>query len=117
MPTPVHDDLPIFVQWMAFLTWLLPTTEKFPHKVRFTLSHRIDNLALDIVEDLVTARYAHDKRASLRQANVRLEKLRVLLRLGHDLGHLSHTGYEHAMRRLLEIGNMLGGWRRQQEQR
>jgi hypothetical protein len=22
------DDLPIFVQWMDFLAWLLPTTEK-----------------------------------------------------------------------------------------
>jgi hypothetical protein len=111
------DDLPIFVQWIDFLAWLLPTTEKFPHKVRFTFANRIDNLALDIVEDLVEARYASDKRATLGRANLRLEKLRVLLRLCHELGHLSHTRYEHAVRALNEVGRMLGGWRRQQEER
>ena len=115
--TPPPDDLPIFVNWMEFLAWLLPTTEKFPHKVRFTFSNRIDNLALDIVEDLVQARYSREKRAALAQANVRLEKLRVLLRLCHTLGYLPHQRYEHAMRLLYEIGSMLGGWRKQQERR
>jgi hypothetical protein len=105
-PSP-PDDLP--VHWMAFLAWLLPTTEKFPHKVPFTFRNRIDNLALDIVEDLVEARYSREKRAALAHANVCLEKLRVLLRLCHTLGYLSHQRYEHAMRMLHEIGSMLGG--------
>ena len=51
------EDLPIFTAWMQFLDWLLPTTEKFPKRVRFTFADRIDTLALDIVEDLVEARY------------------------------------------------------------
>ena len=48
-----HEDLPVFVRWVEFVKWLLPTTEKFPRRVRFTFSNRIDNLALDVVEDLV----------------------------------------------------------------
>lgn len=117
MASQQSDDLPIFVQWTAFLAWLLPTTEKFPKKVRFTFTNRIDNLALDVVEDLVEARYARNKQAILRQANLRLEKLRILLRLCHDLHYLPHTSYAHAMRALTEVGNMLGGWRKQQEER
>ncbi len=112
MATPAPDDLPIFTHWLTFLTWLLLHTEKFPRKVRFTLSNRIDNLALDIVEDLVTARYTRDKQAVLRQANLRLEKLRILLRVSHDLGHLAPGSYEHAMRTLLDVGTMLGEDRR-----
>jgi four helix bundle protein len=115
MATPKLDDLPIFVKWTAFLAWLLPTTEKFPKKVRFTFTNRIDNLALDVVEDLVEARYRRDKRAILAQANLRLEKLRILLRLCHDLHYLPHTSYEHAMRAITEVGKMLGGWRKHQE--
>jgi hypothetical protein len=46
---------------MQFLEWLLPTTEKFPKRVRFTFSDRINNLALDIMEDLVEARYSRNK--------------------------------------------------------
>ena len=53
----------------------------------------------------------------LGRANLRLEKLRVLLRFCHELGHLSHTRYEYAVCALNEVGKMLGGWRRQQEER
>lgn len=69
------------------------------------------------MEDLVEARYTRDKRARLVHANLRLEKLRILLRLCHDLGYLPHASYEHAMRALNEVGKMLGGWRKQQDTR
>jgi hypothetical protein len=74
-----QEDLPIFTAWMQFLEWLLPATEKFPKRVRFTFADRINNLALDIAEDLVEARYTRDKQAILRRVNLRLEKLRILL--------------------------------------
>ena len=108
---PSRDgDLPVFVEWMDLLAWLLPTTAQFPKHVRFTFVNRIDNLALDVVEDLVEARYSRNKRPVLDRANLRLEKLRVLLRLCHGLGHLPHGRCEHAMRRVNEVGAMLGGW-------
>lgn len=116
MPTRKDDELPIFVKWQEFLAWLLPLTEKFPHKARFTFANRIDNLALDLVEDLVEARYSRQKRAILARANLRLEKLRMLLRLSHDLCYLSHTSYAYGTRQLYEIGSMLGGWRKQQDE-
>lgn len=116
MAVPTPDDLPIFVAWLDFVAWLLPTTARLPKSQRFTFSQRIDNLALDVVEDLVEARYTRHKQAILKRANLRLEKLRVLLRLCHQAGHLAPRHYEHAMRRLYEVGQMLGGWQRQQEE-
>ena len=115
MPKP--DEPVIFVHWTRFMEWLLPATEKFPKRVRFTFADRINNLALDIVEDLVEARYTRDKRLLLQRVNLRLEKLRILLRLCHRLRYLPHQGYEHASRSLNEVGRMLGGWIKQQEGR
>jgi hypothetical protein len=109
-----HDDLPVFVKWMEFLEWLLAATGKFPQKVRFSFGQRIEGIALDVVEDLVEARYTHDRRATLRRANLRLEKLRVLLRLSHKLRYLSHESYAHASKAVNETGRMLGGWMKQQ---
>jgi hypothetical protein len=109
------DELPIFSRWMQFLEWLLPATERFPKRVRFTFAERINNLALDIAEDLVEARYRKDKEPVLRRINLRLEKLRILLRLCHRLKYLSHQGYAHAARELHEVGRMLGGWVKQQQ--
>ncbi len=114
MPKP--EELPIFTRWVAFLEWLLPTTEKFPKRVRFTFADRINNLALDIVEDLTEARYSRDKRVHLNRINLRLEQLRILLRLCHRLKYLPHPAYQYAMRSLNEVGRMLGGWIKQQGQ-
>ena len=47
--------------------------------------------SLDVVEDLVETRYSRDRRAILARANLRLEKLRVLLRLCHALGYFPHA--------------------------
>lgn len=107
-------DPPLFVLWYDFLKWLIEKTDKFPRKVRFTLSSRIENLGLDIVESLVEARYSRDKADALRSIDLGMEKLRVLLRIAHDLGHLDHKGYEYAARQMAEAGKMVGGWRKHQ---
>lgn len=117
MKKPNDDELPIFVKWMEFLEWLLPTTAKFPRKVRHTFAERIENLGLDVAENLTEARYRSDKLALLHNINVKLEKLRVLLRLSHKLQYLPHNGYEHAARSINEVGRMLGGWIKEQEEK
>jgi len=121
MKSTEHEDLSVFVKWLEFLKWLLPATEKFPQRARFTFADRIDNLALDLVEDLIEAQYTSKhqngaKRAILKRANLRLEKLRVLLRISCEQRHLSHNAYEYAIRAINEVGCMLGGWLKQQEE-
>lgn len=86
------------------------TTEKFPKKVRFTLTNRIDNLALDFVEHLVEAQYTRDRKAPIRKANLILDKLRILLRIAHKLAFLPHKQYEYANRQIDDVGRMLGAW-------
>lgn len=103
---------PLFILWYDFLRWLLEKTEKFPRKVRFSLSNRIDNLALDIIEGIIEARYSREKQDVLRRIDLDMEKLRVLLRVCHDLKHLDHKGYEFASKKINEAGRMVGGWRK-----
>jgi len=104
---------PIFVLWYEFTKWLLNRTEKFPKHIRFTFSQRIENLALDITQDLTVARYASRKADLLRAINLKLDQLRILLRLSHDLEYLDHKGYEYASKQIDETGRMLGGWRKE----
>ena len=108
-----REDLPIFVKWMDFVKWLLQTTDGFPKTARFTFSDRLTNLALDIVEDLVEARYSRKKSAILRHANLSLEKMRVLMRICFETRLLSHKAYAYASKSINETGRMLGGWMKQ----
>ncbi len=105
---------PLFILWYDFLKWLLEKTEKFPRKIRFSLSNRIDNLVLDILEGIVEARYSGNKKDILRRVDLSMERLRVLLRICHDLKHLDHKGFEFASKKINEAGKMVGGWRKQQ---
>lgn len=110
-------DPPLFVLWYDFAKWLLNKTEKFPKKTRFTFSGRIDNLALDIVEGIIEARWSKNKKEVLRRVDLNMEKLRVLLRMCHDLEYLDHKGYEFASKKINEAGKMVGGWRKQQDEK
>ncbi|MBM4398611.1 MAG: diversity-generating retroelement protein Avd [Deltaproteobacteria bacterium] len=111
------SELPLFTHWDTTLKDLLSRTRKFPKSVRHTFANRIEDLALDVVERLVEARWARSKAAILRAASLDVEKLRILCRLAHDEGFLDHRGYEHVARNLDEAGRMLGGWIKQQDAR
>jgi hypothetical protein len=90
-------------------------TQSFPKSVRYCLSNRIDSLSLDILEHLVEAQYSTSgsKGVILKQADMALCRLRVLLRLAHDRRYLPNKSFEHLTKRLSETGRMLNGWRKQ----
>ena len=93
-----------------FMLWLIPTVERFPRSQKFLLGDRIQATALDVLERLIEATYTKARRAALLQANLGIEKLRLLFRLATELKHLDPRRYEHAARSLEEIGRLVGGW-------
>lgn len=103
--------------WLEFLEWFLARTEKFPKKARFTFSNRMDNLALDILENLTEAAYLprREKIQVLKSSNRKLERLRILLRLSLQRRYINKTSFEYAIRKLEHGGNMLGGWIKERE--
>ncbi len=98
-----------------FMLWVVPTVEKFPRSQRFLLGDRIQGTALDVMERLIEATYTRQRSALLREANLGIEKLRILFRLATDLRHLDKKRYEHSARELDEIGRLIGGWRKAQD--
>ncbi len=112
--TPPDHHAPVVVLWERTTGQLLDHTMRFPRAVRFTFARRIDDLALDILERLVEARYAERGRklALLAEADGRLARLRALLRLATDRGYLSQGALLAVMKPVDETGRMLGGWRR-----
>lgn len=102
----------IFVRWEQFARWLLSRTAKFPRGVAYTFRSRIDNLTLDVFEKLIEARYTRERTAMLKQVNLALEKLRLLLRLCNEQAVLDPKAFRFACGELLEVGRMVGGWMR-----
>lgn len=106
----MSNQYPVYVKWTQTLNWILDTVEKFPKGVRFTLSTRVSNLALDVMEDIIEAIYTKKRIYILKRANVNLEKLRVMLRICEQRHYFSVRQYEFVMKEINETGKMLGGW-------
>ena len=105
-------ELLVLVKFEEFTAWLLDRTAKWPKSARFTITQRIENHALDVIEDLVIARYRRaGRRAVLDAVNLRIERMRHLFRIARGARVCPSTAFETAMRSLDETGRMLHGWR------
>lgn len=105
---------PIVTKAYDFALWLLPRVQDFPRSSRFILGDRLIATMLDILEGLVEASHRRDKRAVLEDVSAKLDRLRFLIRLSHDLKLMNLKRYEHAAGVQAELGAMLGGWLKQQ---
>ena len=62
----------------------------------------------------LSAARLRDKRAVLGVVNLKLERLRYLIRMSKDLQVLSLRKYGYVAREINEVDAMLGGWLKQQ---
>lgn len=108
----MKEDYPLFVKWFEASEWILEMIEKFPKSTRFTMSGRIANMTLDVMEGIIEAIYTKDRAHILDRTNLYIEKMRVMFRLAYRRKYLSAAQYEHASGLLDESGRMLGGWKK-----
>jgi hypothetical protein len=108
--TPTGQS-PIFDKTQQLLAWLLPHTNKFPHAEKFRMKQRVEDAAFGFHEMLLrSVGGPANARRYLPEAEVRLNQLRLYLRLCMELKLTSFDQYEHAARLLTEIGKLLGAW-------
>lgn len=108
------QEMPIFTRTYDFLTWLLPATNHFPRAHRYTFTQRLMDAAFDLRERLEEAnlRKGAERLDRLQLADEALSRVRLYLRLAARWGWLSGTQYEHVSGMVVEIGRLLGGWKK-----
>lgn len=105
-------DLLVLARWEDAAAWLIEHAARWPKSHRFTFAQRVQNLALDILDRLVQARYAPARRQeALAAVNGDLARLRHLLRMAEKLRVMPSRSFETAMRHVDETGRMAYGWR------
>ncbi|MBD3216389.1 MAG: diversity-generating retroelement protein Avd [Candidatus Lokiarchaeota archaeon] len=116
LPSSMKDprpQSPIFVKTYNFLLWIIPLTLKFPKSQRFLLAERLSSMGLDFYDLILDAVMEPNLQSEhLDQADKLLTKIRLYVRLSHDLQCISPKQFEHAARLMDELGRLLGGWKR-----
>jgi len=96
-----------------FLVYLIPQLSKYPRDQKFNLGDRTQNLTHDILDDFIIAYYSKlsdEKIDRLREANVKLERLRYGIRASHDLHFINNQKYGVISEKINQIGGTLGNW-------
>jgi len=79
------------------------------------LGQKLDDLTLEILELLFSIPVSENKSVVLKRISVKLDLLKILLRLAKDSQCLKEKNYIPLQASLQEIGRMLGGWIRSQK--
>ena len=98
----------------CYLAWHKQAT-KLPKPDRFTLGVRVENLMLDLIELILLAKSktATSQLLILNKADLKLQTLKLMVRIAHEARALSDIAYAKHEERLLEIGCLVGGWLKQ----
>jgi len=114
MPPPQDFtlEIPIFAKLYDFYKNLSQVLTYFPKVKRFTLGERLDIISLELIELIIFARYLpRDKKlATLSKVSVKLDLLKILIRLSFETKCLDNNKYQQLTSQIIEIGKMLGGW-------
>ncbi len=101
---------PVVEKHYQLILWILPKIANFPKDQRFLLADRVERILLDILEMLIEATYAREKKQILIRVNLKLDCLRFMMRIAKDMKYVSLQGYDYFCQLTLEIGKMVGGW-------
>lgn len=63
-----------------------------------------------MLDAIIEANSARDKKPALERASARLERLRIYARLAYDLKVIGMKKYKALSKYVDEIGRMIGGW-------
>jgi four helix bundle protein len=105
-------DVPIFQKSYDLYKLLYLYVGSFPKKDRYTLGQRIENSLLDFIESIILACQLAktEKLPILQKASIKLDVVKVFIRLCKDLKVLDNKKYLILESQIQEIGKMLGGW-------
>jgi four helix bundle protein len=89
---------------------------QFPKSEKFTLASEIKALMAELLRLIIRANKKYHKKTTLQDIDIELHTLKTYVRLSKDLGFLPFKQYENWAKKLDEIGRMLGGWIKSQQE-
>ncbi|MBR0093635.1 MAG: four helix bundle protein, partial [Lachnospiraceae bacterium] len=111
-------ELSVITKAKELCSYILTVTEKSPKRFRFTLTSKLQNYALNIIENLYRAnevflvkgdmQAVRDRRAFQRQAMTECKLLSYMALVAREQGAILPKQYEQITFRLYDVQNLLG---------
>jgi len=105
-------DIPIFKKVYDLYKTVHYIRASVPKQDRHTLWQKCEDTSLSLIEGILqaTSLSRSEKVPILNKVSVKLNLLRVFIRLSHDTKTIDAKKYADLQETIDEIGRMLGGW-------
>lgn len=112
-PPPTQLPVVLVKAKVIYTTWI-KHIPNIPRTSRYTYGNRVDTLFLEFLEKIYATSYMPTKEKSigLSQSIALLDTLRFLFQLGYESKLIPEKKYIELSSALIEIGKMLGGWKK-----
>jgi hypothetical protein len=103
--------LPIFQAVYDLSLEIHQRVSNFPRVHKHSIGEKLKDTALDLMDSVVKANSAKDKKVLLQEAESILERLKIYIRLCFDLKILGIKSFEFLSRKTDEISRQLSKWK------
>src|SRR3990167_1738457 len=106
------DDLPLYLAVYKLTKYLYLLAKNFPKSYKYTLGQNILDLAWETLDSTILANRLPNKQKPefIRQASTSFDKLKIRLRLAHEIQIISDRKQAFLVEKNEEICKMLAGW-------
>jgi hypothetical protein len=106
------SDLPLYLAVYKLLLYLYVMVNNFPKSYKYSLGSDILNLGWETLDNVISANSLpnNKKPDTIRMASVSFDKLKIRLRLAHEIRLIDHKKFAFLIEGNEEIGKMLSGW-------
>ncbi len=104
---------PVFTRLSDLTLWIFEHTQKFPRHERFRLGQQLEQGCFSLRDTLIrAAKSKRDAGSFLADASIQLDILLSNLRLAQRLRLFSTDQYFFASGKMVELGKLIGGWKK-----
>lgn len=107
-----ESETPIFKKTYDLYRVFYTLRTTIPKQDKYTIWQKSEGLLVEILEGILSASYKpkFEKTPILEKISLKLNILKMLIRLMKDVGAIDNKKYITLQEPLDEIGRMLGGW-------
>jgi len=107
---PRYNHLPVFQKGYDLNLEIFRTTHNFPREYKYSLGQKIKEIASELLDTIIIANSKEDKGPYFPEIKIKIERLRIQIRVAYDLRAIKSNRLEFLNRILEDISRQVLGW-------
>jgi glutaredoxin-related protein len=108
----MQDKLPLYIKNYNLIIYLYKIVHNLEKEYKHTLGITLLDSAYEVLDNVIVANTLpnNKKFMKIKEVSSSFDKLKMRIRIAHDIGLISHKKFSFIIKQEIEIGLMINGW-------